>query len=133
MGWFQILPVGQKSSTPLQFNMMHILPSVKIPFPKVPLDIMISNKLTFLKKNHKRMQDQSKLGGSMHQPVHLNEQEAQDLGLTLIEEYDFPHAIYQIGSNEFNTEGLQFGYKKLWQFLNLREKANQGITCILTP
>ena len=49
MGWFQILPVGYKSSQPFQFNMMHILPSSKIPFAKVPLDMMISTKLTFLK------------------------------------------------------------------------------------
>lgn len=26
LGWFQILPVGQKSSMPYQFNMLHILP-----------------------------------------------------------------------------------------------------------
>lgn len=26
LGWFQVLPVGQKSSMPYQFNMMHVLP-----------------------------------------------------------------------------------------------------------
>ena len=26
LGWFQVLPVGQKSSMPLQFNMLHVLP-----------------------------------------------------------------------------------------------------------
>jgi len=36
---------------------MHILPSSKIPFAKVPMDVLISNKLTFLKKNEKRIKD----------------------------------------------------------------------------
>lgn len=31
LGWFQVLPVGQKSSQPYQFNVMHVIPSVKIP------------------------------------------------------------------------------------------------------
>ena len=26
LGWFQVLPVGQKSSMPLQFNIIHVLP-----------------------------------------------------------------------------------------------------------
>jgi hypothetical protein len=42
LGWFQTLPVGYKSSFPLQFNAIHILPSAKIPFEKVPLDMLIS-------------------------------------------------------------------------------------------
>lgn len=50
MAWFQILPEGFKSCQPFQFNMMHILPSSKIPFAKVPLDVMISTKLTYVKK-----------------------------------------------------------------------------------
>ena len=31
LGWFQILPVGQKSSQPFQFNMLHVLPGNKLP------------------------------------------------------------------------------------------------------
>ena len=26
LGWFQVLPVGQKSSQPYQFNMLHVIP-----------------------------------------------------------------------------------------------------------
>ena len=66
MGWFQILPVGQKSSFPLQFNMMHILPSAKIPFAKVPIDVLISNKITYLKKNKKRNGE----GNYQFKPIH---------------------------------------------------------------
>lgn len=53
LAWVQILPTGQKSAFPFQFNCIHILPSSKIPFPKIPLDIMIKNKITFLKKQQK--------------------------------------------------------------------------------
>jgi len=31
LGWFQVMPVGQKSSQPYQFNMLHVLPQDKIP------------------------------------------------------------------------------------------------------
>lgn len=41
----------------MQFNMMHILPSSKIPFEKVPLDTMIQNKLNFQKKRDRRLKD----------------------------------------------------------------------------
>jgi hypothetical protein len=34
---------------------MHILPSSKIPFPKVPLDTMIKNKIDFTKKYEKQL------------------------------------------------------------------------------
>lgn len=44
LAWMQILPVGQKSSTPYQFNCMHILPNGNIPFSVLPLEKMISNK-----------------------------------------------------------------------------------------
>ncbi len=52
------MPEGYKSSTPLQFNMMHILPNSKIPFFKLPLEFMISNKLNFIKKNEKVVRGQ---------------------------------------------------------------------------
>lgn len=54
LGWFQILPTGQKSSQPYQFNMLHILPSNKVPVPTLPIDLFISNHLAYLKKSQKR-------------------------------------------------------------------------------
>lgn len=59
LGWIQTLPVGQKCSTPLQFNMMHVLPSSKIPFPKIPIDVMIKNKQNFTKKRDKRLNQET--------------------------------------------------------------------------
>ena len=38
----------------------------------------------------------------------------------------FDHAIFQIGNGEFNTEGLQYGYKKLYNFIGLHKKVDAG-------
>jgi hypothetical protein len=73
--------------------MMHILPSSKIPFAKVPLDTMISTKLTFLKKKHK-IDKEGKPNQVIHEPLHRNEKDAAELGLLLIDEYLFDHAIF---------------------------------------
>jgi len=42
LGWFQVLPVGQKSSQPYQFNLLHVLPQKNIPVEKLPLDSFIA-------------------------------------------------------------------------------------------
>lgn len=133
MGWIQILPYGQKASQPYQFNMMHILPSSKIPFEKVPLDMMISNKSTFIKKQEKRMAAASQMGGKQHRPVQPRETQAQEQGLLLIDEYLFPHAVFLLSKTDMNAEGLQYGYKKLVQFLGLGKTQHVGITLIVTP
>jgi len=69
--------------------MMHVLPSSKIPWNKVPLDMMISNKMTFLKKNEKRMKNKSAGGfqNKLHRPVQEREQEAAEAGLFLVDEF----------------------------------------------
>ena len=74
--------------------MMHIIPSSKIPFPKVPLDLMIKNKITFLKKQDKRSKNPGSMNVAIHVPVHENEKEAEEMGLTLVDEYTFPHAVF---------------------------------------
>ena len=74
--------------------MMHIIPSSKIPFPKVPLDVMIKSKITFLKKQDKRSKNPGSMSAQLHVPVHENEKEAEEMGLTLVDEYTFPHAIF---------------------------------------
>ena len=72
---------------------MHILPSSKIPFLKVPMDLMISSKITFLKKKDKRIKNEGRLEQES-EPIHPNEKEAADEGLLLIDEFKFPHAVY---------------------------------------
>lgn len=54
------------------------------------------------------------------------------MGLVLIDEFKFDHAIFQVGNGEFNTEGLQYGYKKLYNFLGLHKKVDAGLTVIAT-
>jgi len=55
--WVQILPEGQKSSMPMQFNSIHIIPNTKIDARFTPLDKMISNKITYLNKWKKAEKD----------------------------------------------------------------------------
>ena len=43
LGWFQVLPVGQKASQPYQFNVLHVIPRDKIPLDTIPLDAFIAN------------------------------------------------------------------------------------------
>ena len=66
---------------------MHILPNSSIPFAVLPLEKMISNKITFNKKYQKQMRDASKVQGKIHLPVHPNEKEAEEAGVILLDEY----------------------------------------------
>jgi hypothetical protein len=51
---------------------MHILPSSKIPFPKVPLDTIIKNKIDFQKKYEKQLKGKISRDQLIlpHAPVH---------------------------------------------------------------
>ena len=73
---------------------MHILPSSKIPFEKVPLDVLIATKLTYKKKADKKIKGEGKVDPKIDKPVQPREAEANELGLILIDEYPFPHAIF---------------------------------------
>lgn len=133
MAWVQLLPVGQKSSTPFQFNCMHILPNSHIP-TVLPLEKMISNKLTFSKKYGKQIRDSSKTNSKIHIPVHPNEKEAEEAGLLLVDEYLFPHAVYKFTQeSELAPDGLKYGYQKIASFLKLLDHQAQGVTLIVTP
>ena len=112
---------------------MHILPSSKIPFEKVPLDVLIAQKLTFKKKADKKIKENGKLDPNIDKPVNPRESEANELGLILIDEYEFPHAIFQVSESDLNVEGLQYGYKKCLTFLGLQNKQQMGLTVVITP
>ena len=53
MGWFQVLPVGQKSSMPYQFNMLHVLPSKKIPVERLPIDAFVTATIALQRKKER--------------------------------------------------------------------------------
>ena len=116
LGWVQMLPSGQKSSMPFQFNMLHILPSSRIPYERVPLDAMIANKISFLKKDDKIKRSAAATGyASGHsKPVHERDAEAAEQNMLLLDEYTFPHVIFQLTASEFTADGLQYGYRKMF-------------------
>ena len=84
MAWVQVLPVGVKSSQPYQFNCIHVLPSQDIPFPKIPLDSMISNRMMYLRKREKRMSRGHHAG---LRPLSGIEEMAIEAGLIVIPEF----------------------------------------------
>lgn len=137
LAWVQILPIGHKSSTPYQFNCMHILPNANIPFSVLPLEKMISNKITFNKKYEKQIRDATKTNSKIHFPVQAQDKEAAEIGLILVDEYAFPHAIYKFQQeSEISPEGLKIAYSKISGFLklgDLQATHGCGVTLIVTP
>lgn len=51
----------------------------------------------------------------------------------VLPEFNFPHAIFMIASTEMNADGLQYSYKKIATFLQLKENADEGFTIIISP
>ena len=98
MVWFQVLPANQKSSNPFQFNCLHVIPSEMIKFERLPIELLISQKLKFARKNEKQQRNlkTSKTAMKLHIPVHERDAEATELDLILIDEFKFPHAIMSI-------------------------------------
>ena len=120
----------------MQFNVMHILPTSKIPFKTLPLDFMISSKVRFLEKKAKAQKKGAKFQqeDDNYTPIHERDAEATELGLVLIDEFKFPHCVFQLGQGELNNEGLTYGYKRMYQFLDFKEDKKQfGLTIIVTP
>jgi len=95
---------------------MHVLPSSKIPFAKIPLDMMISNKSTFKKKYQKKVKSDTYRDVQAN-AVHEADADADELGLIMLDEFPFEHVVYQIENNELTVEGLRYGYKKMSSFL----------------
>ena len=57
---------------------MHILPSSKIPYEKIPLDVLIATKLTYKKKFDKKVKMDGKIDPQIDQPVNPRDNEATD-------------------------------------------------------
>lgn len=54
MVWFQVLPANQKSSSPFQFNCLHVIPSEMIKVERLPIELLIAQKIKFNRKNEKQ-------------------------------------------------------------------------------
>jgi hypothetical protein len=111
---------------------MHILPNSKIPFAKLPLEFMIASKLNFIKKFEKvlRVKDERL---KTHEPIHSRDNEADESGFVLIDEFKFPHCVFPLGNTEMNADGLKYGYNKMSQWLNLSKRNSIGVTLLVTP
>jgi len=72
---------------------MHILPSSKIPFAKIPLDMMISNKITFKKKYQKKLKDDTYRDVQAN-AIHEADADADEAGLIMLDELPFEHAVF---------------------------------------
>lgn len=51
----------------------------------------------------------------------------------LLDEYQFPHAVYPINPKEMKPEGLKYAYNNISNFLKLKENQDLGITVIVAP
>ena len=73
----------------------------------VPIDRLISTKLTYLKKDdkiNKEMSDTSRKA-KIHK-IHKNEELAKEQGIILLDEFEFPHAVFQLNRDELTSTGL---------------------------
>ena len=136
LGWFQILPVGQKSSMPYQFNMLHILPEAKIPVEKLPIDVFIQNQLRFNKKKESQgIKPQATVG----KPLTTREEAeilAATQGLFLIPEFDFEHCIYQLNKENMTSDPtgqVTEVYRRCCDFLRLHTRPDVGVTVLISP
>jgi hypothetical protein len=48
-----------------------------------------------------------------HKPIHSRDQEAIDKGMVLIDEFEFPHCVFQMASNENQPDDYKYGYQKM--------------------
>ena len=141
LGWLQVLPVGQKASQPYQFNIMHVIPSSKLPVETLPLDLLINNAISYNRKTERRGMASSanKLAeakfASAEEPDAARE-ELEKLALTeglfMLPEYKFDHCVYTITEKSLTQEGLIYGYNKCMSFLRLKQRPQVGLTLICT-
>lgn len=134
--------MGQKASQPFQFNVMHVIPSSKMPVEKLPLDVLISNAISFNRKQERRAnatQANTMAEAKFAQAEsHWGERDAMEKeatvqGLVMLPEYSFDHCVYQITENALTEEGLVYGYNKCMNFLRLKNRPDVGVTCIVAP
>jgi hypothetical protein len=91
---------------------------------------MIKNKMTFCTKNEKQQRGGAGGGAGkgpvrLHTAVHKRDSEAAEMGITLLDEFDFPHAVFPIGASsggasEMTAEGLKYAYQKVSNFLDFK-------------
>ena len=102
---------------------MHILPNANIPVAKLPIDVLIKNKTSFMKKKAKAEAMSKEAQQKLDIPeMSYREKMAAASGLLLISEYEFEHAVFLIKESDLNFQGMQYGYNKIYKFLQLNNK-----------
>ena len=119
LGYVQVLPTGQKSSQPFQFQLMHVLPNKKIPYASLPLDLMITAKVSFLKHQQELQIEEAKASPVKAKLDKKKEDEKKHGGVITLDEFKFPHGIYVLDSSHVKEEALQSAYNKIYTFLDL--------------
>ena len=127
--WFQVLPVGQKSCTPYQFNAIHLLPQSKIPFP-LPIELFLKNN----ESNERKIERRNLKGDAVVEDEARNQFElaAKSQGLIVLPEFQFKHCIYKLTEQSLSSEGLLYAYTKCAVFLGLKDNDHAGVTMLLT-
>jgi len=59
-------------------------------------------------KNHAQNADE---------PIHERDDEAFEQNMILIDEFKFPHVVFQLSANEVNQDGMAYAYRKMYGFL----------------
>lgn len=104
LGWFQILPVGQKSCMPYQFNCLHILPKAKIPVKKLPIDVFYKRQISINK-----IRDKLEEGNLGNAKTNLSKREeleelAYVSGLIMLPEFQFNHCLLTLTEDTFKRD-----------------------------
>lgn len=129
LAWFQVLPVNQKSSMPLQFNAVHLLPEEKFPFP-LPIETFLKNNESNERKIERRNLKDEQVSFDEQKEIFAANAKAQ--GLVVIPEYDFKHVFYKMTEMNLSSEGLVYSYTKCAVFLGLKDEDTAGITVLLS-
>lgn len=112
---------------------MHILPDSKAPVPKLPLDVLISNQVAYIKRSENVTgADKEEIKEEAESYREIMEHDAKAQGLFMLPEYEFDHCVYSISEKELTEGGLVYGYNKAMNFLRLKERPDVGITVIIT-
>lgn len=93
---------------------------------------MIKNKITYSNKL-KKAEKNGRSGSYMTKIINKSESEAREKGMIVIDEFHFPHAVYQITPKELTLEGLKYAYSRIYDFLKLKNKPDEGITICMSP
>ena len=103
--------------------------------PKLPLDTLISNQVSYLKRTDARASQEEVEkkpeieSGNLRE---IMEEEAKAQGLFMLPEYEFDHCVYSISEKELTEGGLVYGYNKAMNFLRLKDRPDVGLTCVVT-